>query len=105
MSRRFFKQRKTNNKNNNMKELSTDELFNLAWVELDKMKKNTLASTILCFIVILQALFVILTGYGIELLLLVDIVCFLLYFYHDRKFKKSDKLVKEILKEIDKREI
>ena len=54
MSRRFFKQRKTNNKNN-MKELSTDELFNLEWVELDKKKKNTLASTILCFIVILQA--------------------------------------------------
>lgn len=88
-----------------MKELSTDELFNLAWTELDKMKKNTLASTILCFIVILQALFVLLTGYGIELLLLVDIVCFLLYFYHNRKFKKSDKQVKEILEELDKKGI
>lgn len=88
-----------------MKDLTTDELFNLAWTELDKMKKNTLATTILCVIVILQSLFVLLTGNGIEFLILVDIVCLSLYFYHDRKFKKSDKLVEEILKELDIRGI
>lgn len=88
-----------------MKDLSTDELFNLAWSELDKMEKNTLAGTILCIIVIVQSVATLITGKWFEVLILVDIVCFLLYLYHDRKFKKSDKLVKEILKELDNREI
>jgi len=88
-----------------MKDLSTDELFSLAWIEFYKMKKNTTAGTILCVIVIVHTLFVLLTGFGVYFLIPVDIVCFLLYFYHDRKFKKSDKLVKEILEELDKRGI
>ena len=87
----------------NMKELSTDELFNLAWSEMDKMKKNTFAGTILCVIVIIHTIFVFLTGKGIKFVIHVDIVFFLLYFYHDRKIKKSDKLIKKILIEIDKR--
>ena len=77
-----------------MKELSTDELFNLAWSEMDKMKKNTFAGTILCVIVIIHTIFVFLTGKGIKFVIPVDIVFFLLYFYHDRKIKKSDKLIK-----------
>ncbi len=88
-----------------MKDLSTDELFSLAWIEFYKMKKNTTAGTILCVIVIVHTLFVLLTGFGVYFLIPVDIVCFLLYFYHNRKFKKSDKLVKEILEELDKRGI
>jgi len=88
-----------------MKDFSTDELFNLAWSELDKMEKNTLAGTILCIIVIVQSVTTLISGKWLEILIIVDIVCFLLYFYHDRKFKKSDKLVKEILKELDNRGI
>ena len=88
-----------------MKDFSTDELFSLAWIEFYKMKKNTTAGTILCVIVIVHTLFVLLTGFGVYFLIPVDIVCFLLYFYHNRKFKKSDKLVKEILEELDKRGI
>ncbi len=88
-----------------MKDLSTDELFNLAWSELDKMGKNTMAGIILCIVIIIHTLFVFITGIGIEFLIPVDIVCFLLYFYHDRKFKKSDKIVKEILEELDNREL
>ncbi len=30
----------------NMEELSTDELFSLAWSEMDKMKKNTLIKSL-----------------------------------------------------------
>jgi hypothetical protein len=88
-----------------MKDLSTDELFSLAWIEFYKMKKNTTAGTILCVIVIVHTLFVLLIGFGVYFVIPVDIVCFLLYFYHDRKLKKSDKLVKEILEELDKRGI
>ena len=88
-----------------MKDFSTDELFSLAWSELDKMHKNTLSTTILCIIVIVQSVTTLITGKWLGVLILVDIVCFLLYFYHDRQFKKSDKLVKEILKELDNREI
>jgi len=87
-----------------MKELSTDDLFNLAWSELDKMKRNSFAGTILCFIVIFNSLFVFLTGKGLTVLILVDIFCGLLYFYHNTNLKMCDRLVKEILKEIDKRE-
>lgn len=86
-----------------IKELSTDDLFNLAWSELNNMKRNSFAGTILCFIVIFHTLFVFLTGKVLVLLIPVDIFCFLLYFYHNSNFKKSDNLVKEILKEIDKR--
>lgn len=88
-----------------MKDLSTDELFNLAWSELDKMNKNSLSTTILCIIVIVQSVTTLISGKWLEILIIVDIVCFLLYFYHDRKFKKSDKLVKEILNELDNRGI
>jgi hypothetical protein len=88
-----------------MKDLSTDELFSLAWIEFYKMKNNTTVGTILCVIVIVHTLFVLLIGFGVYFVIPVDIVCFLLYFYHDRKLKKSDKLVKEILEELDKRGI
>ena len=88
-----------------MKDLSTDELLSLGLSELDKMGKNTMAGTILCVIVLVQSLIVLFTGKWLEILIPVDIVCFLLYFYHDKKFKKSDKLVKEILEELDNREI
>lgn len=88
-----------------MKDLSTDELFNLAWSELDKTNKNSLSTSILCIIVIVQSVTTLISGKWLEILIIVDIVCFLLYFYHDRKFKKSDKLVKEILEELDNREI
>lgn len=88
-----------------MKELTTDELFNLAWSEMDNMKKNTLAITILCIIVFIQGLFVLITLKGLGFLISVDIVSAFLYFYHNRKFKKSDKLVEEILEELNKRGI
>ena len=88
-----------------MKNLTDEELFALAWIEFYKMKKNTTAGTILCVIVIVHTLFVLLIGFGVYFVIPVDIVCFLLYFYHDRKLKKSDKLVKEILEELDKRGI
>ena len=88
-----------------MKDLKNDDLFDLAYSELKKMEKNTFITTILCIIVLIQSLFVLSTGKWIFYSICLDVVCFLLYIYHDLKYKKGDELLKEVLEELDKREL
>ena len=86
-----------------MKELNEEQLLKLCDVELKKMKNHNNSCLIFSIMLIIQA-FMLLFGYlSISLYLVIFGILILLYYFHDCRFKKTDKKLKEILKELDSR--
>lgn len=87
-----------------MKDLNIDELLSLADKQLDKMTLHIISQGVVTILALTQSL-ILLFGF-IEPIYFIPIyiICVILYFYHNSKYKKSDKLIKEILEEIDNRE-
>jgi len=87
-----------------MKNLNIDELLSLADKELDKMTLHIISQSVVTIIGLIQSLLLLFGLIGSMYFIPIYIVCVILYFYHNSKYKKSDKLIKEILEEIDSRE-
>jgi heme O synthase-like polyprenyltransferase len=86
-----------------MKELNEEQLLKLCEVELKKMKNHNISCLIFSIILFVQA-FLLLFGYlPITIYLIIFGILMLLYYFHDWKFKKADKKLKEILDELDNR--
>ena len=88
-----------------MKDLNIDELLILADKQLDKMTLHIISQSVVAIICLIQSLLLLFGLIGPIYFIPVYIVCVILYFYHNSKYKKSDKLIKEILEEIDNREV
>ena len=87
-----------------MKDLNIDELLSLADKQLDNMTLHIISQSVVAIICLIQSLLLLFGLIGSMYFIPIYIVCVILYFYHNSKYKKSDKLIKEILEEIDSRE-
>jgi hypothetical protein len=86
-----------------MKELNEEQLLKLCEVELKKMENHNISCLIFSIMMIVQA-FLFLFGYlPISLYIVILGILMLLYYFHDWRFKKADKKLKEILDELDSR--
>lgn len=86
-----------------MKELNEEQLLKLCEIELKKMKNHNTSCLIFSITLIIQA-FLFLFGYlPIIIYLIIFGIIILLYYFHDWRFKKADKKLKEILEELDSR--
>ena len=86
-----------------MKDLTDDELFDLANECLADNSKHAISSTILFVSVIIQSLLLMFGVINITTFLIVTPIVYGFGYYHMRKGKKSLDKVDEILREFDER--
>ena len=86
-----------------MKNLSDDELFNLANKYLDKNKNHSVSAIILSIFGIVQSVFFILGKINYVVYLVVTIIFYTFAYYHLSASKKSLKKIDEILEELNSR--
>jgi hypothetical protein len=87
-----------------MKGLNIDELLSLVNKQIDNMTLHIICQGVVTNIGLIQSLLLLFGLIGFIYFIPIYVVCTILYFYHNSKYKKSDKLIKEIFEEIDSRE-
>jgi hypothetical protein len=88
----------------NMKNLSNDELLDLAWSNISKADNHINASIVLVLLSLIQSLLLIFGVVNIVGFLLVYVPSFCLYLYHKHKGDKYLKTTYEVIAEITSRE-
>jgi len=86
-----------------MKNLSDDELFDLANKYLDKNKNHSISAMILSMLGIAQSIFLILGKINYVVYLIVILFFYTFAYYHLRVSKESLKKIDEILEELNSR--
>lgn len=87
-----------------MKDLTNEELLELAWGNLDKADRHMYASIVLVSVSLIQSLLLIFSVVHIVGFLLVYIPSFSLYLYHKHKGDKHLKIVDQAIVELTSRE-
>jgi len=88
-----------------MKELNDQELLNLAYEEIRKMDTHIIATVILAVISAVEFVLAILQIISSPMYVITVLGIFGLYYYHNQRFKKCEKRIDEILKELTSREL
>lgn len=88
-----------------MKELTDGELIDLANNQIKIMDKNLISQIILSILVIIQATFLIFDIISVNFYFCIWIIFMVLYVFHNKKIKKSEIKMQEILDEFTSRNI
>ena len=88
-----------------MKELSENELLQLAQSETKKMDMHLWSQIILSILVIIQATFLIFDIISFNFYFCIWLIFMVLYVFHNKKIKKSEIKMQEILDELTSRNI
>ena len=88
-----------------MKELTDGELIDLANNQIKIMDKHAISQIILSVLVIIQAAFLIFDIISVNFYFCIWIIFMVLYVFHNKKIKKSEIKMQEILDEFTSRNI
>ena len=88
-----------------MKELTDGELIDLANNQIKIMDKNLISQIILSILVIIQATFLIFDIISVNFYFCIWLIFMVLYVFHNKKIKKSEIKMQEILDEFTSRNI
>jgi hypothetical protein len=87
-----------------MKDLTNDELLDLAWDNIDNADRHTRASIVLVVLSLIQSILLMFSIVNILGFLLVYVPSICLYLYHKSKSDRYLKIVNEAIMELTSRE-
>jgi Flp pilus assembly protein TadB len=88
-----------------MKDLNDKELLDLAYEEIRKMDIHIISTIIFVILLVAEIILALLQIISATTYFIVILVVLVLYYYHDQKYKKCEKRIEEILKELNSREL
>jgi Flp pilus assembly protein TadB len=88
-----------------MKELNDQELFGLVHKEIRKMDIHIISTLIFVILMVTEIILLFLQMIPVTIYFIIVLVVLILYYYNNQKFKKCEKRIDEILKELTSREL
>jgi Ca2+-dependent lipid-binding protein len=88
-----------------MKDLNDQELLDLAYNEIRKMDIHIISTVIFVITLVVEFILTFLQIIVLPVFFIFLFAVIILYYYHNQRFKKCEKRIDEILKELTSREL
>jgi Ca2+-dependent lipid-binding protein len=88
-----------------MKNLTDQELLDLAYKEIRKMDTHIMSTVIFVITLVVEFILTFLQIIVLPVFFIFLFAVIILYYYHNQRFKKCEKRIDEILKELTSREL
>jgi len=88
-----------------MKNLTDQELLDLAYKEIRKMDTHIISTVIFVIALVIEFILTFLQIIGLPVFFIFLFAVIILYYYHNQRFKNCEKKIDEILKELTSREL
>ena len=88
-----------------MKNLTDQELLDLAYKEIRKMDTHIISTVIFVIALVIEFILTFLQIIALPVFFIFLFAVIILYYYHNQRFKNCEKKIDEILKELTSREL